>query len=130
MGIEIQVTREFIVNGKKYRSLEEVPPEYRQAIGESPGWPPGDPYAGNRGEIVVNGKRYRDESAMPDGVREIYAAAMQCIRSGQGSAAVRPSSCSKPTVPQGAASLSGRWLMLGGLLFSLFMSLLLLLLPR
>ena len=73
--------------------------------------------------IVVNGKRCRDDHAMPEGVREIYEAALHCLEPGGGPPA-RP----KPVVPP--ASPPERRLMLGGLLFCLLVSLLLLLLPR
>ncbi len=126
MGIEVHVTREFIVNGKPYRSLEDIPPEYRHAIQGTRRLSPAD---GKR-DIIVNGERYRNESEMPEGVREIYEVAMQCIGPGKGPAAVRPAMPARPIVPQGDPSSSGRWLMLGGLLCCLLVSLLLLLLPR
>jgi hypothetical protein len=76
--------------------------------------------------IVVNGKSCRDDHAIPEGVREIYEAALQCLGSGGGSPAAGLPARPKPVVPP--ASPPGRWLMLGGLLFCLLVSLLLL--PR
>lgn len=70
----------------------------------------------------AHGRGSGDVRRMPDGVREMYAVAMQCIRSGPGHS-TRP----RPMAPQGSSS---RGLMLGGLLLCLFVSLLLLLLPR
>ena len=128
MRIEVDVTREFIVNGKQYRSLEEVPAEYRRAIQGTLGSPLGNSHAGTYSEIIVNGKRYRDENVMPEGVREIYEAALQCLGPVGGGPAAGPPAHPKPVVPSG--SPPGRWLMLGGLLFCLLVSLLLLLLPR
>ena len=78
--------------------------------------------------IVVNGKRCRDDHAMPEGVREIYEAALQFLEPGGGSPAAGPPARPKPVVPP--ASPPERRLMLGGLLFCLLVSLLLLLLPR
>ena len=123
MGIEVNVSREFVVNGKQYHSLEEVPPDIRQAIEEtlrSPGVSQAGP-AGNQAKIIVNGRPYGSVDAMPGGVREIYAVAMQCIGSGP---------APKPIAPQGTFPLSGRWVMAGSLLLCLMVSLLLLLLPR
>jgi hypothetical protein len=131
MGIEVNVTREFVINGKQYHSLEEVPPDIRQAIEEtlrSPGAQTGT--AGNQARISVNGRPYDGVDAMPGGVREIYAVAMQCIGSGPGSRAGKPATSPKPIVPQGAFPLSGRWVMAGILLLCLLVSLLLLFLPR
>ncbi|HSD94341.1 MAG TPA: hypothetical protein VLA94_02850 [Syntrophales bacterium] len=122
MGIEVNVNREFVVNGKQYHSLEEVSPDIRQAIEEtlrSPGAQAGT--AANQAKIIVNGRPYGSVDAMPGGVREIYAVAMQCIGSGP---------APKPIAPQGASLLSGRWVMAGSLLLCLLVSLLLLLLPR
>jgi len=132
MGIEVNVTREFVINGKQYHSLEEVPPDIRQAIEEtlrSPGVSKAGT-AGNQARITVNDRPYGGVDAMPGGVREIYAVAMQCIGSGPGSRAGKPATSPKPIAPQGAFPLSGRRVMAGSLLFCLLVSLLLLLLPR
>ena len=152
MGIEVNVTRQFVINGKQYHSVEEVPPDVRQAIEETLGSPTGVSQAGtagNQAKIIVklsahraglpgkertghgcapwrdappvNGRPYSGVDAMPGGVREIYAVAMQCIGSGP---------APKPIAPQGASPLSGRWVMAGSLLLCLLVSLFLLLLPR
>jgi len=126
MGIEVNVTRNFTVNGKQYHSLEEVPPEIREAIRAKLASAATGSVA-IHGDIVVNGKRYNDVKAIPEGVREIYEVAMQCIGPGQESAAAKPSVRPKPVVPQASAS---RWLMMGGLLLCLFACLLMWLLPR
>jgi len=76
---------------------------------------------------AVNGNRYADGKAMPESVREMYAVAMQCIETGKGTRAGRPPAFPDAPAPQGPPS---RGLMLGGLLLCLFVSLLLLLLPR
>ena len=127
MGIEVNVTREFVVNGKTYRSLEELPPEFREALRGALASQQGESKAGVCREVIVNGKRYDDARAMPDGVREMYAVAMQCIGPGKGAPAAKPAAGLQPIVPQGSSSRS---LMLGGLLFCFLVSLILLLLPR
>jgi hypothetical protein len=127
MGIEVNVTREFVVNGKPYRSFEEVPPEFRDALRGALASQHGESKAGGCGGIVVNGKSYDDVRAMPNEVREIYAVAMECLRSGKGAPAGKPAAGLQPIVPQGSSS---RWLMLGGLLFCFLVSLILFLLPR
>jgi hypothetical protein len=133
MGIEVNVTRQFVINGKQYHSLEAVPPDVRQAIEETLGSPTGVSQAGtagNQARISVNGRPYGGVDAMPGGVREIYEVAMQCIGSGPGSQAGKSETSPKPTIAQGTFSLSGRWIMAGSLLVCLLVSLLLLLLPR
>ena len=125
MGIEVNVTRQFTVNGKQYRSLEEIPPELREAIRGRLASASGSVRV--HGEMVVNGKRYNDRKAVPESVREIYDVAMQCIGPGQGSVAEKPSFRPGPLAPR--ASLS-RWLIMGSLLLCLFVCLLMWLLPR
>lgn len=127
MGIEVNVTREFVVNGKPYRSLEEVPPEFRDGLCGALASQHGESQAGGCRGVIVDGKRYDDVRAMPDDVREMYAVAMQCIGSGKGAPAGKPAAGQQPIVPQGSSS---RRLMLGGLVLCLLVSLLLLLLPR
>ena len=127
MGIEVNVTREFVINGKQYHSLEEVPPDVRLAIEDTLGSPS---TAGNQAKIIVNGRPCGGVDALPGGVREIYAVAMQCIGSGPGSQGGKSATSPKPITPQGTFSLSGRWVMTGSLLLCLLVSLLLLLLPR
>jgi hypothetical protein len=127
MGIEVNVTREFVVNGKPYRRIEDVPPEYREALRGALASQNGESRAGGCGGIVMNGKSYDDVRAMPDGVREMYAVAMQCIGSGKGAPTGKPAAGLQPIVPKVSSS---RWLMLSGLFLCLLVSLLLFLLPR
>ncbi len=75
----------------------------------------------------MNGKSHDDVRAMPNDVREMYAVAMQCIAAGKRVPAEKQAAGLQPFLPQGSSS---RRLMLGGLLLCLFVSLILLLLPR
>jgi len=75
----------------------------------------------------VRGNRYTDVKAMPEGVREMYEVAMECLGSGKGAPAVKQPARLQPMAPQGSPP---RRLMLGGLLFCLLVSLILLFLPR
>ncbi|HQL89203.1 MAG TPA: hypothetical protein PLQ15_01265 [Syntrophales bacterium] len=127
MGIEVSVTRECAVNGRPYRSLEEAPPEFRDALRGAPASRRGEPEAGGCGGIVVNGRRCDDFRPDPDDVRKMYAAAMQCIGSGKDAPRGKPAAGPQLLARQGSTS---RRLMLGGLLLCLFASLILLLLPR
>ena len=97
-------------------------PRNKKAPAASPAAPHGTARDGMSEGAAVHGKGCGDVRAMPDGVREMYAVAMQCIRSGPGH-----STCPKPAAPHGSPS---RGLMLGGLLLCLFASLILLFLPR
>lgn len=127
MGREVNMARELVINGTSYRSLEDVPPGLREAVRGALASKQGESTVGCCREILVNGKRYDDVRPMPDAVSEMYAAAMQYSGSGKGIPAGKPPAGLQPIVPQGSSS---RWLLLGGLLFCLLVSLLLLLLPR
>ncbi len=128
MGIDVNVTRKFVINGKEYHSLDEVPPDVRDAVKKALESPTGPVRLHTN--IAFNGRQYDNADAAPDGVREIYEAAMQCIGSGKGSPSGDSAALPKPIVPKGAFSLSGRWAMVGSLLLCLLVSLLLLILPR
>lgn len=122
MGIEANATRECTVHEAAPRLPEEVPTAFRRDPRGALMPPHGTARDGISEASAVHGKGCGDVRAMPDGVREMYAVAMQCIQNGPGH-----STGPKPTAPQGFAS---RGLMLGGLLLCLFASLILLLLPR
>ncbi len=128
MGIDVNLTRKFIINGKLCSSLDDVPPDVRHAIKTALESPTGPVRLHTK--IVFNGCQYDNADAMPSGVHEIYDAAMQCIGSGKGSPAGTSAASPKPIIPQGAFSLSGRWAMVGSLFLCLLVSLLLLILPR
>ncbi len=125
MGIEVNVTRQFTVNGKQYHSLEEVPPELREAVRSRLASATGSALV--HGEIVVNGRHYDDVKTLPESIREMYEVAMQCIGPGQGPIVGKPPARPTPVAPQASAS---RRLMMGSLLLCLIVCLLIWLLPR
>jgi hypothetical protein len=129
MGIDIDVKREYIVNGKKYNSLEEMPLEIRKILDETlASSSVADilkaPMHANM-KIKFNDKEYDSIESMPVAERAVYELAMkaaglqgagQAIPSGnwkEGSVSVDPSHpvspvSQKPIVPE--SSLSVRWL--------------------
>jgi len=76
MGIEVNVTREFVINGKHCHSLEEVPPDVRQAIGDTLESPTGVTQAGtagNQAKIIVKLPAHR--AGLPGKERTGYGCA-------------------------------------------------------
>jgi len=76
MNMNVNVKRKFLINGKKYDSLEDRPAEYREAIqkvlaaAEGGGLRPSP--AAARTKIVFNGTEYDGLEAMPQDVRQLY----------------------------------------------------------
>ena len=80
MAIQIKIKRKFIVNHKKYQSLEEMPDDIRQAIEKT--MTNSEPNTRRKTEtkIVVNGKEYDSIEEMPPDIREQYEKAIKALR--------------------------------------------------
>ena len=129
MGVDIDVKRQYVVNGKEYSSLEEMPPEIRRIVDETLA---SDIVAGilkdpmhAKGKVIFNDKEYDSIASMPVAERAVYESAMKAagfqgagsaIPSGnwkEGSVLVDSSHpvspvSQKPIVPE--SYLSARWL--------------------
>ena len=83
MTIQISVKSKFIVNGKEYDSVEEMPDEIRAAYEKAIKGSPGQGHAGTlemeKSKLVFNGKEYADEDAMPQEERELYKVVMKAM---------------------------------------------------
>ena len=80
MSIRIKVIKKLRGKGKKYRSLEEMPDDLRQAIERS--MTTGDPNTQQNTEtkITVNGKEYDSIEQMPPDIRELYVTAIKALK--------------------------------------------------
>jgi hypothetical protein len=80
MAIQIKVIKKLIGNRKKYRSLEEMPDDLRQAIEKTVS--NGDPNTqlNTETKIVVNGKEYDSVEQMPPDIRELYVTAIKALK--------------------------------------------------
>lgn len=74
MDVKLTVTRTFVVNGKTYRSADELPPDIRAAIAQQRSSPDARSLA--RARVVFNGREYADETAMPADIRAHYRGVM------------------------------------------------------
>ncbi len=76
MEISFNVKSRFVVNGKEYGSVEEMPEEvraaYEQAVKASSGHGRTASHATGKTRIVFNSREYANEDAMPQGERELY----------------------------------------------------------
>jgi hypothetical protein len=109
MGLTLKVQRKFVVNGKEYNSVEEMPPglreAYEKAVSSRSGPGIQKTRAGVKTRIVFNGKAYESLDAMPDDVRRVYQSLMRAAETGEASQEMLSSALAEgpaPT-PQGQA---------------------------
>jgi hypothetical protein len=131
MKLSVNVRRRIIINGKEYGSVEELPPDVRQAYGKAMALSAGVSPAAVRTEISFNGRTYDSVDAMPDADRELYRLAMNAVEMGEPQAGVLARvpttsaverSEARPIEPE--SSFSARWLMTTLLLLGLLVALL------
>ena len=83
MTIQISVKKKFIVHGKEYDSVEEMPEEIRAAYEKAKKGTPGQGHAGTlemeKSKLVFNGKLYASEDAMPQEEGELYKFVMKAM---------------------------------------------------
>ena len=89
MKVNFDVKRKFIVNGKEYRSVEEMPPElraaYEKAVRSGTGVRIEKPQVSVETKIVFNGKEYDSLEEMPADARRLYRSVMKSVEKGQAS---------------------------------------------
>lgn len=79
MATKIKVKRKFIVNNKKYRSLEEMPDDIRQRIEKAMTNSEPNTRLNTETKIVANGKEYDSIEEMPPDIRELYEKAIKTL---------------------------------------------------
>ncbi len=94
MGVKVTVKRRFVVGGKEYGSLEELPADVRKAVETALA------RRGSEGEhaephevhssIIVNGHEYGSVDDMPPEVRRLYGGAMAAVDAGRLPGAANP----------------------------------------
>ncbi len=80
MDVKINVTRTFVVNGKEYHSLEEIPAEMRQAVRGATGSLSVE--GGVSCKINFNGRVYSSPDEMPPEARQLYEKALSMAKLG------------------------------------------------
>jgi hypothetical protein len=89
MGVTVNIQRKFIVNGKEYTSVEEMPPElreaYEKAVRSGAGVRIEKPQVSVESKIVFNGQEYSNLNAMPEEARKVYQSVMKSVETGAAS---------------------------------------------
>ena len=86
MNVNVNVKRKFKVNGKEYNSIEEMPPEIRNAFEKAMALRAGsgqqeDP-ATVQTKIIFNGIEYKSINAMPQDIRQLYEKVLKSADTG------------------------------------------------
>ena len=86
MDVKFNVKRKYIVNGKEYTSIEEMPSDIRQvyekAISGKEGISNENMSSLSAGKIVFNGQEYESVDAMPLEIRQMYETIMKSVGEG------------------------------------------------
>ncbi len=83
VNFNIQIKKKFIVNGREYGSVKEMPEDARNAYEKASALSLGpDIHTGNSPtKVVFNGQEYRSAGEMPPEVRRIYEGAIAAVQS-------------------------------------------------
>jgi hypothetical protein len=101
MGIKVNIKKNFVVNGKTFNSLEEMPDNLREAFASgSLRQSPGIKF-NTYTKITFNGQEYESIDAMPPDVQDLYKKVMQSLAAGQ------TDELAGLIAPEGQASLPG-----------------------
>jgi hypothetical protein len=89
MKVNFNIKRKIIVNGKEYTSVEDMPPElreaYEKAVRSGTGARSEKSQARVKTKIVFNEKEYENLDAMPADVRRVYLSVMKSVEAGEAS---------------------------------------------
>lgn len=86
MEVKFNVKRKYIVNGKEYASIEEMPADIRQAYERAVSGKGGFTHENisslSAGKIVFNGQEYESIDLMPLDIRQMYETIMKSVGEG------------------------------------------------
>jgi hypothetical protein len=112
MALSIKYKTKIRVNGQEYSSVDEMPPEIRQAFERAMAGQTGATTTTKTFKVVFNGQEYNGLDQMPAAVRQLYETAMAAVEQkgdaipnlvgGSGQATAQPSwqsSGSTPSIP-------------------------------
>lgn len=87
MDIKFNVKRKYVVNGKEYGSLKEMPAAireaYEKAVGKTHVTEHGNIPTISSQKIVFNGQEYENVHAMPPDIRPMYETVMKTVNEGK-----------------------------------------------
>ena len=79
METKVTVRTKITVNGKEYKSVDDLPPQLREAYRKAMETAP---KLSSSTHIVIDGQQYESPDAMPPHVRALYDAAMSTMEHG------------------------------------------------
>jgi hypothetical protein len=86
MNVNVNVKRKFKINGKEYNSIEEMPPDIRNAFEKAMASQAGSGQQANpatmQTKIIFNGTEYQSIDAMPQDVRQLYEKVLKAAETG------------------------------------------------
>ena len=86
MNVNVNVKRKFKINGKEYGSIEEMPPDIRNAFEKAMASQAGPGQQANSAmmqtKIIFNGTEYQSIDAMPQDVRQLYEKVLKAAETG------------------------------------------------
>ena len=86
MNVNVNIKRKFKINGKEYNSIEEMPPEIRNAFEKAMASKSGEGQQINpatmQTKIIFNGMEYQNIDAMPQDVRQLYEKVLKAAETG------------------------------------------------
>jgi hypothetical protein len=140
MAIQIVIKKKIKGKRKKYKSLEEMPDDLRQAFERTMTNTDPETQTDTESTIVINGKEYNNIEEMPPDIRVIYEKVIKSLRKGKmthdpislasegmSSRNVHNKSISYAgpgsIEPQSSFSSLPRWLIIGVVLLAIFMGL-------
>jgi hypothetical protein len=86
MSISLKVNRKYKIKGKEYNSIEEMPPDIRNAFEKAMASREGSDHQGSpalvRTKIIFNGTEYDGLEAMPQDVRQLYEKMLRAAETG------------------------------------------------
>jgi hypothetical protein len=84
--MNVNVKRKFKINGKEYNSIEEMPPDIRNAFEKAMASQAGSGKQANpattQTKIIFNGIEYKSVDAMPQEVRQLYEKVLKSAKTG------------------------------------------------
>ena len=86
MNVNVNVKRKFKINGKEYNSIEEMPPDIRNAFEKAMASQAGSDHQANpatmQTKIIFNGTEYQSIDVMPQDVRQLYEKVLNAAETG------------------------------------------------
>ncbi len=82
MAIKVSVKSRFVVNGKEYGSVDELPEHVRDAYRKATSGSLAGSLPGVKVKVTFNGVEYDSADAMPAGERRLYEDAVAMARAG------------------------------------------------